>query len=74
MEDRDVGIFYISTKFEFDRSTNNRDLLSERNHITEITDSHIYTQLLCRLFNQITRFFIQRFQKLIDNDQSTFIS
>ena len=27
-----MGIFYLSTKFELDRFTNNEDLLSDRNH------------------------------------------
>ena len=32
-KDRDVGIFYLSTKFELDRSTNNRDLLADEGSI-----------------------------------------
>ena len=31
-EDWDVGILYLSTKFELDWSTNNEDLSSDRNH------------------------------------------
>ena len=31
-EDQDGGILYLSTKFELDHFTNNRDLLSDRNH------------------------------------------
>ena len=31
IEDWDEGIFYISNKFELDRSTHNGDLLSDRN-------------------------------------------
>ena len=32
-EDWDVGIFYLSTKFELDRSSNNGDLQSDRDHL-----------------------------------------
>ena len=46
-EDRDVGICYLFTKFELDRSTNNGDLLSERNYwkhrqTDKQTDTHTY--------------------------------
>ena len=34
-EDEDVGIFYLSAKFELDRFANKGDLLSERNHLTD---------------------------------------
>ena len=35
LEDLDVGIFYRSKTFELDWSTNNGDLLSDRNHWTD---------------------------------------
>ena len=35
LEDWDVGILYRSTKFELDRFTNNRDVLSDRNQWTD---------------------------------------
>ena len=37
-EDWDVGTLYLSTKFELDRSTNNGDLLPDRNHRDTQTD------------------------------------
>ena len=46
-EDRDMGIFYLSTKFELDQSTNNRDLLSDRNHWKHIhKDKQTHTDRL----------------------------
>ena len=42
-EDRDVGIFYHSYKFELNRSTNNGDLLSDRNNWKHIY-THAHTQ------------------------------
>ena len=45
-EDWDEGIFYLSTKFELDRSTNNGDLLSDRNHWKHRqTDTQADTQI-----------------------------
>ena len=38
-----MSIFYLSTKFERDRSTNNRNLLSDKNHWTDKqTDTHLH--------------------------------
>ena len=43
-EDQDAGIFYLSSKFELDRSTNNGDLLSDTNHWEhKHTDKHTQT-------------------------------
>ena len=55
-EDRDMGILYLSTRFELDWSTNNGDLLSDRNwwkhtqthqhtHIHTHTHTHTHTQI-----------------------------
>ena len=41
VEYRDVGTLYLSAKFELDWSTNNGDLLSDRNHWT---DRHTHRQ------------------------------
>ena len=38
LEDKDVGIFYLSTTFELDMCTNNGDLLSEYDTITAQVD------------------------------------
>ena len=35
-----MGILYLSTKFEHDRSTNNGNLLSDRNQWKHKTDTH----------------------------------
>ena len=42
-----MGNFYLSTKFELDRSANNGDLLSDRNHWTHTeTDTQTETDIL----------------------------
>ena len=43
LEDRDMGILFLSSKFELDQSTNNRDLLSDRNRWKhKNTDTHTH--------------------------------
>ena len=37
-EDLDVGIFYLSTKFELDRTANNRDLIIRQESLETQTD------------------------------------
>ena len=41
-----MGILYLSTKVELDWSTDNRDLLSDRNRWDRHTDRHIDTHTL----------------------------